>query len=189
MFLEFWQWWVTSCFACDSMWVVAKVSNHTWWMWGWSQYVCEIVRLTTSDRNRMKKCFSSTDHPSYMMGWWVLLHSSGPWASSGQNCCCTWVQCAMLSRWWIRLIAQKKIQAFRFVSITSRKLQINSSREQMGFSNNVFSRLEIVLAELNHLVKIAVHEFVQYCRDCESDCVIRKRSDSIKNSIKSEAFT
>jgi hypothetical protein len=62
--------------------------------------------------------------------------------------------------------------------------------EQMGFSNNVFSRLEIMLAELNHLVKIAVHEFVQYCRDGESDCVIRKRSDSIKFlSIKSEAFT
>ncbi len=64
------------------------------------------------------------------------------WASSAQNCCCTWVQCAMLSRWWIRLIAQKKIQAFRFVSITSRKLHINSSLEQMGFSNNVFSRLD-----------------------------------------------
>jgi len=88
------------------------------------------------------------------------------------------------------LIAQKKIQAFRFVSITSKKLHINSSLEQMVFSNNVFSRLEIMLAELNHLVKIAVHEFVQYCRDGESDCVIRKRSDSIKFlSIKSEAFT
>jgi len=37
-----------------------------------------------------------------------------------------------------------------------------------------------MLAELNHIVKIAVHEFVQYCRDGESDCVIRKRSDSIK---------
>jgi hypothetical protein len=190
MFLEFWQWWVTSCYACDSMWVVAKVViTHDECGCGPNMYVWN-VRLTTSDRNRVKKCCSSTDHPSYMMGWWVLVHSSGPWVSSGQNCCCTWVQCAMLSRWWIRLIAQKKIQAFRFVSITSRKLHINSRFEQMGFSNNVFSRLESMLAELNHLVKIAVHEFVQYCRDSESDCVIRKRSDSIKFlSIKSEAFT
>jgi hypothetical protein len=49
----------------------------------------------------------------------------------------------------------------------------------MGFSNNVFSRLESMLAELNHLVKIAVHEFVQYCRDGELRDQKKKRFNQV----------
>jgi hypothetical protein len=172
---------VTSCFACELLQKLAITLDEC----GCGpQYVCVKCEANGIRQKSTEKVFL-VHRPS-------ILHDG--LVSAGSLFCpmsFIWSKLLLYLRSMCNVVKMvNQIQAFRFVSITSRKFHINSSLEQMGFSNNVFSRLEIVLAELNHLVKIAVHEFVQYCRDGESDCVIRKRSDSIKFlSIKSEAFT